>query len=148
VVQIGGAGEVLSGRLVFSNPGRAIDWSKQLVIPMLRTKLPYPPGLSGLARAQWYANYSKSEEGRARIRAVCSYPLDVRTDGTFTVEGVPPGDYELSGQLSDLAVDLSRGVLGHTIGSFKQDVTLPQTAGRHPTGAIDLGTIAVQSSNR
>ncbi|MGO8679236.1 MAG: sigma-70 family RNA polymerase sigma factor [Limisphaerales bacterium] len=148
VVQIGGAGDVLSGRLVFSGPGQAIDWSRRLLIPMLQTKLPCPPGLTGLAQAQWYANYSKTEEGRARIRAVCSYPLDVRTDGTFTVEGVPPGDYELSGQLSDSAVDLSRGVLGHTIGSFKQDVTVPQTAGRHSTGAIDLGTIPVQGPNR
>jgi RNA polymerase sigma factor (sigma-70 family) len=147
VVQIGGTGAILSGRLVCSNPGQAIDWSKRLVMPMLQTKLPYPPGLNGLARAQWYAAYSKSEEGRARIRAISNYPLDVQTDGTFTIEGVPPGDYELSGQLSDAAVDLSRGVLGHSIGSFKQDVTVPQPADAQSTGKIDLGAITVESGN-
>ncbi|MGO9204149.1 MAG: hypothetical protein ACLQM8_26820, partial [Limisphaerales bacterium] len=145
VVQIGGTGAILSGRLVLSNPGQAIDWSKRLVMPMLQTKLPYPPGLNGRARAEWYGKYSKSEEGRVRIRAICTYPLDVQTDGTFTVDSVPPGDYELSGQLSDAAVELSRGVLGHTIGSFKQDVTVPQPADGQSTGKIDLGAVTVQS---
>ncbi len=147
IVQIGGTGDILSGRLVLSSPGQTINWSKQLVVPMLQTRLPLPAGLSGLARAEWYGKYSKSEAGRARIRAVCTYPLDVKADGAFTVEDVPPGDYELSGQLNDAAVDLSRGVLGHTIGSFKQDVTVPEPADGQSAENIDLGVIPVQTQN-
>jgi len=146
-VQIGGAGAILSGRLVLSQPGQAIDWSKQLIIPTLRTRLPVPAGLSGGARAEWYGKYAKSEEGRARIRASCNYPLDVQADGAFTVEDVPPGGYELSGQLSDAAVDLSRGFFGHTIGSFQQDVTVPQPPEGQSTQKIDLGAIPVQTQN-
>jgi uncharacterized GH25 family protein len=148
LVQIGGTGDIVAGRLVMSNLSQPIDWSKRLLIPMLQTKLPYPPGISGLARAQWYGKYANSEEGRARIRAVCSYPLDVQTDGTFSVEGVPPGQYELSGQLSDTTINLSEGILGHTIGSFRQDVTVPQLGGGQSTGKIDLGAVLVQAENR
>jgi RNA polymerase sigma factor (sigma-70 family) len=147
VVQIGGTGDIIAGRLVMSNPSQTIDWSKRLLIPMLQTKLPYPPGISGLARAQWYGKYAKSEDGRARIRAACSYPLDVRTDGTFTVEGVPPGDYELTGKLSDSTIHLSEGILGHTIGSFRQDVTVPQLAEGQSTEKIDLGAVRVEAGN-
>ena len=147
VVQIGGTGAILSGRLVLSQPGQAIDWSKQLIIPMLQPKVPVPAGLSGLARAEWSGKYWKSEEGRARARAWYTYPLDVQADGAFTVEDVPPGDYELSGQLSDAAVDLSRGTLGHTIGSLQQDVTVPQPANGQSTEKIDLGVIPVQTQN-
>ena len=147
VVQIGGTGAILSGRLVLSQPGQAIDWSKRLIFPTLRTRLPVPAGLSGRAQAEWYGKYAKSEEGRARIRAVYSYPLDVQADGAFTVEDVPPGQYELSGQLSDAAVDLSRGFLflGHTIGSFQQEVTVPEPANGQSTEKIDLGVVTVQS---
>jgi len=144
VVQIGCTGDILSGRLVFSKPGRSIDWSKQLLIPTLQTKLPYPPELSGLARAQWYQKYQATEEGRARIRAVCTYPLVVQPDGAFTVEGVPPGEYELRGQLSDATVDISRGKLGRTIASFQQDVTVPPPADGASVERIDLGAILVQ----
>jgi hypothetical protein len=147
VVQIGGTGDVLSGRLLLSKPGRPIDWSKQLIIPMLQTRLPYPRGSTGLARAEWFQKYEKTEEGRARIRAVCTYPLVVQADGAFTVEDVPPGDYELSGQLSDATVALSQGIMGHTIGSFWQDVTVPQPAEGQSSEKIDLGTVTVQAKN-
>ena len=127
-VQIGGTGDIISGRLVLSNSSQTIDWSKRLLIPMLQTRLPYPAGITGLPRAKWFQTYQKTEEGRARIQNVCNYPLDVRADGTFTVEGVPPGDYELSGQLSDTTIHLSQGILGHSIGSFRQAVTVLQPA--------------------
>jgi RNA polymerase sigma factor (sigma-70 family) len=145
VVQIGGTGEIVSGRLVLSHPGQTIDWSKRLIMPMLQNKLPYPAGLGPLQRAEWWEMYSNSEEGRASIRSVCNYPLTVQADGTFTTEDVPPGDYELSGRLSDTTVDLSRGVLGHIIGSFRQDVTVPQSADAQSSEKIDLGTVPVQT---
>ncbi|MGO9204204.1 MAG: sigma-70 family RNA polymerase sigma factor [Limisphaerales bacterium] len=141
VVQIGGTGAILSGRLALSKPGQVIDWSKQLIFPTLQTKLPIPAGLSPPAQAEWHRKYSESEEGRAAR----NYPLDVRADGAFTVEDVPPGDYELSGQLSDAAVDLPRRFVGHIIGSFQQDVTVPQPADGQSTGKIDLGAVTVQS---
>lgn len=147
IVQVGGTGGIVSGRLVLSHPDQTMDWSKQLIRPVLQTKMPFPPGLAGLARADWWEKYSKSEEGRARILSVCNYPLTVQPDGTFTAEDVPPGDYELSGQLSDAAVDLSRGVMGHTIASFRQDVTVPQPAEGQATETINLGAVLVQAGN-
>ena len=69
----------------------------------------------------------------------------MQADGAFTVEDVPPGDYELSGQLSDTTVNLSRGVMGHVIASFRQDVTVPQPADGQSTEKIDLGAIPAQT---
>jgi protocatechuate 3,4-dioxygenase beta subunit len=147
VVQIGGTGAILAGRLVFSKPGQTIDWPKWLLMPILQTKLPEPPGISGQARNEWWTKYSESEEGRARIRAVRTYGLDVRADGAFTVEGVPPGDYNLRGTLIDAPVNLSRGEFGRTIGSFQQDVNVPQPGEGQSNGRIDLGSVTVQSEH-
>jgi hypothetical protein len=70
--------------------------------------------------------------------------LVVQPDGAFPVEGVPPGEYELRGQLSDATVDISRGKLGRTIASFQQDVTVPPPADGASVERIDLGAILVQ----
>jgi hypothetical protein len=145
LVQIGGAGDLVSGRLVLSSPGQTLDWSKQLWDPILQTRLPYAPGLSLPARTEWLRQYEQTEEGRARIRDWCSYPLEVQPDGTFAVEDVPPGDYELSGQLLDATGDLSAGVQGHIIGSFRQDVTVPQPADAASSEKTDLGIVPVQT---
>jgi hypothetical protein len=145
VVQIGGTGAILSGHLALSKPGQAIDWSKQLFMAILQTKIPYPPGADGLARAQWYQTYKETEEGRARIRSMRVYPLVVQADGAFTVEDVPPGDYELRGNLSDVKVNLSEGVMGHIIGSFLQDVTVPEPADNQTSPNTDLGVVTVTS---
>jgi hypothetical protein len=63
------------------------------------------------------------------------------------VEDVPPGDYELTGQLSDSAVDLPMRVMGHTIGAFRQDITVPQPGDGQSIQKINIGTIPVQSLN-
>jgi hypothetical protein len=73
--------------------------------------------------------------------------LDVRADGAFTVEGVPPGDYNLRGTLIDAPVNLSRGEFGRTIGSFQQDVNVPQPGEGQSNGRIDLGSVTVQSEH-
>ncbi len=53
-VQIEGNGILLTGRLVFSDQTQDIDWAKQQLI--LKTKIPYPFGLSPQARAEWEKN--------------------------------------------------------------------------------------------
>ena len=125
-----------------------MDWSKQvLCLPCFKPSFPIPPGLSGRRGPNGTSKYEKTEEGRARVRDARNYPLDVQADGSFTVEDVPPGDYEVSGQLSDARFDLSMRVMGHTIGSFRQDVTVPQPADGQSSETIDLGAIPVQSQN-
>jgi hypothetical protein len=144
VAQIGGTGCVLSGRLVLSNSDQPLDWSKRLLNPGLQTRLPVPQGLSPSARSEWMRQYTQTEEGRARVRDWISYPLDVQTDGAFSVEDVPPGDYELTGQLSDAAIDPTGRVKATVIGSFRQDVTVPQPSSAASGDSIDVGAIPVQ----
>ncbi|HZM01831.1 MAG TPA: carboxypeptidase regulatory-like domain-containing protein, partial [Candidatus Saccharimonadales bacterium] len=137
VVQMGGSGGNISGRLVAPHSVSLGNWNKQLLFADLQTKLP------GKIR-----QYYQSEEGRNLLRAVSTYSLDVHPDGTFKVEEVPPGDYVLRGQLSDIAVDLSMRVMGHIIGTFQKDVHVPQAGGDQSIEKIDLGTIMVQTWNQ
>ena len=145
VVQIGGTGAILSGRLVLSKPGQAIDWSKRLVMPMLQTKLPYPPGLNGRARAEWYRQVL---EIRRRTRPHSRYMhLSIGRAGRRRVYrgGVFRPAITNSAANSPMPRRTVSGVLGHIIGSFKQDVTVPQPADGQSTGKIDLGAVTVQS---
>jgi len=144
VVQIGGTGSIVSGRLALSGPEQATDWSKRLVYAVVRTRIPYPPGLSLSARPEWLRQYEQTEEGRARIGDWSQFALDAQSDGSFTVEDVPPGDYEVCGQLLDAPLNPAVGIKGHVIGSFRQEVAVPQPADAASTGKIDMGIVPVQ----
>ena len=144
-VPIGGTGDIVAGRLVLSEPGQTVDWSKRLVFAVLQTRFPIPPGLDPAARTEWFRQYEQTEEGRARVRDWHNYPLDAQSDGSFTVEDVPPGDYEVSGQLLDAPFNSSVGVKGHVIGSFRQEVTVPQPGDAASTEKIDMAIVPVQT---
>jgi RNA polymerase sigma factor (sigma-70 family) len=146
-VQIGGTGAIVSGQLALSKPGPAVDWSRQLRFAGLRTRIPYPPGLSGPAMAEWFKQYRQTEEGKRRLRETRNYPMVVQPDGTFTVEDIPAGDYEMGGELYDIAIDPSRDMgdaSKHRIGAVHQRVTVPQPAGAQTVEKIDVGTVTVQ----
>ncbi len=144
VVQIGGTGSIVSGRLALSGPDQATDWPKRLVYAVLQTRIPYPPGLSSSARPEWLRQYEQTEEGRARIRDWSQFALDVQADGSFTVEDVPPGSYEVSGQLLDAPFSSSVGIKGHIIGSFRQEVAVSQPADAASAEKVDMGVVPVQ----
>jgi RNA polymerase sigma factor (sigma-70 family) len=138
-VQIEGNGILLTGRLVFSDQTQDIDWAKQQLI--LRTKIPYPSELSSQARSVWEKTYFDSEAGQSsRMEAA-----QVQPDGSFTFEDVLPADYVLSSLIRYTVVDLYTGAADRSLGSFKQDVTVPQPADGQSVERIDLGAVTVQA---
>jgi len=145
-VQLGGTGRILKGQLVLSDASRTVDWSKQMKFAAIVTKFPPlspPPGLKGQDAQKWRREFWQSEEGRARARASRRFPLDIKADGSFTIEDVIPGDYQLSGQLLNAPFD-PRNRSAPAIGSLQKDVAVPDSAGNPSAELLDVGTVVVK----
>jgi hypothetical protein len=98
-VCLGGPGRALAGR--FEAPRllpQPIDWS--LAHARLTLKAPHIGFPGDDAASRVYGAFLDSEEGKA----YCRDPLPVDPDGSFRVEGVPPGRYQLSIRVTGPAV--------------------------------------------
>ncbi|HYV26927.1 MAG TPA: hypothetical protein VFA77_05310, partial [Candidatus Eisenbacteria bacterium] len=111
-----------------------------------------PSGLMAEQVQEWQINFNNSDEGRARARASRGYPLEVQVDGTFSVEDVPPGTYELNVFLFDSPHDPRDFTPGQHLGSAKRDVVVAESnaAGTETQGndALDIGTVTIPILNR
>lgn len=147
--QIGGTGRTVIGQLAFPDKNRTVNWANQTRFLTLGTRPPrldIPQGLTREEMQEWQAQYWQSEEGRARSRAMCSFPLEIQPDGSFTIEDVPPGAYHLSGDILDSPVDRTNPRwFEHTaIGSIQQEVTVPDSTNDSAASFLDLGTLSCQ----
>lgn len=147
-VQIPGNGATVVGKLAMPNAAGDINWSRQVRFAALGTKWVAPsppPGLTGDALRQWQTAYSRSEAGRARARAARSFALDVASDGSFTVEDVPPGDYTLHGQVvsSDAPMDPTALAGGKRLGWLRQDIHVPVPTDNPSASTVDVGEVVV-----
>jgi RNA polymerase sigma factor (sigma-70 family) len=147
--QIGGSGILLKGRFVLSDPNQTINWPKQLDFGHLATKFvppPVPAGLKMSEREQWMREYSASDEGMARERAARSYSLNVESDGSFTIEDVPPGSFDLTAMFSKTVVDRNHPERrGPRLGSVRQEIVVPEMNADSPDATFDVGTITVKT---
>ena len=140
------------GRLVMSD-GSHVDWSAQLILASLNTNLKQPaiqPPTDShdvASRLRIMDFFDESEEWRAYERAGGYFPLQVAADGSFTVEDVPPGPYQLFVRISDSAYtgnSLIQRVQRRITASAKEDVVVPdELTGPVP---VDLGTFSLQPS--
>jgi hypothetical protein len=152
--QIGGSGRMVSGRFVLSDANRAIDWPKQAWYAHVATKLPplpVPAGLKGAERQQWQEEYYQSAEGLARTRASRSYALTLESDGSFTVDDVPPGSYELNAMFMSSPVDhtaIGAGTHNTTLGTIRQDIVVPDPTGNQSEAPVDLGTVTIPAISK
>jgi len=93
------AGRLVIGRLRASELGLVTDWRRHLISHSLSRKVKTvtpPAGLSDEAGKLWLVNWHQSEDGIALNRQSCNYDVVVDAEGTFTVRGVPAGEYQLS----------------------------------------------------
>jgi len=88
-VELGRTGSILSGRVRWNLPDMVPD--QVMVTGVLRTPLPVPPG-GRFASAAAADAWAVSPAVRARQR---TYTIVVRPDGTFRMEDVEPGYYQL-----------------------------------------------------
>jgi hypothetical protein len=144
-VRIGGTGRMVKGRLAHPDASQAIDWSEQAAFGNIAVKLPrlpIPEGLTVEELQKWETDFWESEEGRARAKAARNFPLMLQADGSFAIEDVPPGSYELCVEIFKSPYD-STGRLPATahLGSIRKDVIVPQAAGNPSTETLDIGLV-------
>jgi hypothetical protein len=96
--------------------------------------VPYPPGLDDGDRRDWYKHWRLTEAGRnyRHRRRGFAHSLNLREDGSFRVDEVQPGAYELEVR-----------VPGHAI--LSRPVVVPEPTATND-GAIDVGTLTLQRS--
>ena len=150
-VQVGGTGATVTGRFVLPDSDSAVNWPKQMRFATLGTQSSPPPAPAGLNHEewqQWETAFWRSAEGRARVQAMRSYPLEITADGSFVAEDVPAGTYVLSAQLFDSPFDPRQPGGGHVLGSLRQEVTVPDLSGNSPTQTFDIGTLTIEPASR
>jgi hypothetical protein len=141
-VQMISTGRKLVGRFVAPDAEQTIDWPKQIQFANLGTKpepLLWPKGLTAREVEKWKVEFWQSKEGRARIRALRGYSPKVEADGSFSIEDVPPGTYQLRANLEDSSSGKPR-----FLGSVIQEVVVPEADDDQSADPLDLGTLTMR----
>jgi hypothetical protein len=99
--------------------------------------------LTGQDKKEWLATFRKSDAGKARLHSRRTYSLDIEADGSFTIDDVPPGAYELSGTLFDPVGEPFRFEDSRKIGSVNKNVAIPESADGQSAPDLDLGAVTV-----
>jgi RNA polymerase sigma factor (sigma-70 family) len=130
-------GRPLIGRIVVPDskgPPGARQFSAYLVFKS--PEVPYPPGLTEPARKEWLARWQLTEPGRAyrRWRRSYGHSLEIQGDGSFRVDEIQPGAYELrvhTGQDPE----------------FIRAFVVPEPAANADRKPVDLGVLTVKKSD-
>jgi len=130
-------GRPLLGRVVApGESGRPLDLAASNAYLILKVPaVPYPAGLAGRDRREWLHRWRFTDAARTfrhRERGF-SHNLELRPDGSFRIDEVQPGAYELH-----------VGITGYS--KFTQDVTVPEPAAGQGGTPVDLGTLALKRS--
>ncbi len=155
-VMVGGTGRTVIGRMtVAGGDPEDVDWKRD--IHTMYTILPPPPSLPGVVvtpnmteperqrafrehnekqRAYWM-----TEEGRALRRKHRQYVLLFETNGTFRVDNVEPGEYQVYVSLTN--PDRPDNYYEY-IGSMNKQVTVPAAKSGQENTPFDLGATSVQ----
>ena len=143
-VQIGGTGRPVTGKLTATGATGDIDWASGRHLHLLRLKLPEIPfpkeEMAGRDQEEiqaWFRVWGESPEGQAHQRARRSYTVLTQRDGTFRVDDIPAGTYELLVTL--MQPPGSSPLVGH----LQHDFEVPDMDGGRSDGPLDLGTLEV-----
>ncbi len=128
-------GRPLIGRVVApAESGRSLDLaaSNAYLVPKVH-EVPYPAGLGQQDRREWLRKWRLTPAARTYRHQVLglAHPLRLQPEGSFRVDEVQPGEYEIHVRVSGFA-ELTR------------DVTVPGP-GAGPVGSpIDLGDLTLK----
>jgi RNA polymerase sigma factor (sigma-70 family) len=128
-------GRTLVGRVTApESDGRPIELagSKAHLSPKIPV-VPYPPNLAEGERREWLHRWRFTETARnyrQRWRGV-GHPLKLQADGSFRVDEVQPGDYELNVTVKGFA-------------KLTRPVTIPNQTSNQDVGPVDLGVIQLK----
>lgn len=143
-------GRLVTGRVTPSEPVSVGDWRRHVGTRVLSKKIPIiepPAGLTAEARQRWRYGWIRTEEGRAHLRLRASYTVELDPDGSFSVRGVPPGDYELWvwARPADAARQIPWDARAASWqGTVSCAVTVPEPDPADPDAPLDLGPLEMK----
>ncbi len=142
-VNVGGTGRPVIGRAV--KPPREeipIDWATGFYLLRLQPPpITEPPNMTREQRAAWYKTWSTTEEAKAYMAYVenpRSFGFGIERDGSFRIDDVAPGTYDLTLQLLD-------GQRRREIAIAKRTVVVPVIPGGRSDEPLDLGAIELKA---
>jgi len=137
-VIFGGVGRPVIGKLVPSDPQRKLDWNSGH--HSFGTKFPQPPRRFK-TQEEWqeWNNSAEMKEARKNHRY---YAVRIAENGSFRIENVLPGTYQLGINLTEPSDD--RFGSGPPIGSLARDVDVPEIPGGVTDEPLNLGELTIQ----
>ncbi len=127
----------LLGRVVVPEakdaPPSRSTWGAYLIVKP--PDVPYPPKLIEEERQVWLHGWRFTDAGRAYRHAKRGFghSLDLQDDGSFRVDAIQPGTYELHIQVRGRA-------------AFKREFVVPEPVSKPGSRVVDLGVITPQNS--
>ena len=132
---MGGDGHLLTGQLALSDPSLKIDWRNSGHHSL--NSFPKPPPFKTAEEYRAWAVLPETIEAQKKAR---SYTVQVSETGSFRIEEVLPGQYDLQFYLQERDAGSGRGQM---IGSLVTNVVVPAfTKGTKPP-PLDLGSFVV-----
>ena len=132
-VRIGGTGQPVIWRLV-APPGFETQMDWVALAPRITSLIPqskYP--------AQW-GSMTQDEKNQWFLTENRSYPMAISADGTFRVEDVPSGTYDVQIALSDSLTN-GASVLRHIL---RREFAVPELPNGRSDEPLDLGDFELQ----
>jgi hypothetical protein len=151
VVNLGGAGRPVVGQLI-TQPGLEdeIDWTWSMNhIRLIQPEPPYPSGLLHDEKKAWLSQWRKTPEGTAHQLAGRSHSLTIESDGSFRIDDVTPGTWELEIRVYQPPdKEAKRRDFEKLIGRVQRDVVVPDIPGGRSDEPLDLGKLELVPDRR
>jgi len=155
-VTIGGTGRPVVGKVAApADYKQPINWNYGH--NSLSLKLSEPPGHENLEqmsmeeRRSWYETWSNSDEGKAFIEEQRKqrqfYTFKIEHDGTFRIEDVPAGKYQLSIMVHEPPVATKCGY-GELIGMVSHEFDIPEMPGGRSDEPLHIGPLELEIKKR
>jgi hypothetical protein len=142
-VRIGGTGRPVIGR--FARPAESdlpIDWTRSRHQFRLKPPPIHDPGhVTKEERAKWYQKWITTDEGKAYLAYQNErrfYAFRIETDGSFRIDDVTAGTYELSVAILDRYANDRK-----TLAEAERIVIVPEMEGGQSVEPLDLGAIEI-----
>ncbi len=152
-VSIGGTGRPVTGKVVAdADYNEPVNWS--FGHSMIMPEFPKPDNYEKMTdeeKKAWHIQWQDSNEGKAFMenlrRKYRWYAIKVESDGSFRVEDVPEGKYNLSISVFEPPAARQCG-FGELIGSAHREFGISEMPGGRSDEPCDVGTLQLEIHKR